>query len=120
MPAKWIVLLLVWPMLSHAHPFSKQECTEGANYIHRVAHYRDHGITEEQLLGIFDKDVQESQAIPPDERWFMQDEEDRMFLRAAVVNVFRKPGVAEEQAAEFYHKCVVRSESPSNASGLRI
>lgn len=108
MPAKWIALLLAWPLLSQSHTLSKQECSEGADYIQRAAHFRDRGISEAKFVGIFDKDVQETQATPPAQRWFIQDEGDRVFLRAAVVDVFQKPEAASKHAAEFYQACNTR------------
>lgn len=108
MSAKWIVLLLAWPLLSQSHSLSKQECSEGADYIQRAAHFRDRGVSEARFIGIFDRDVQESQATPAEQRWFIQDEEDRVFLRAAVVNVFQNPDAAGKHAAEFYHGCKAR------------
>ena len=110
MPAKWIALLLAWPLLSQSHTLSKQECSEGADYIQRAAHFRDRGVSEAKFIGIFDKDVQESKDTPPEQRWFMQDEEDRVFLRSAVVSVFQQPREARQHALEFYRACAVRGD----------
>lgn len=41
----------------------------------------------------------------------MQDEEDRVFLRAAVVSVFQQPRAADEHASAFYLACDVRGQS---------
>ena len=44
----------------------------------------------------------------------------RVFLRASFVNVLTPLGVAENIAAEFYLKFVVRAEPPSTETSLRI
>lgn len=103
-----VLPLLAFPLMATAHSLSIEECSEGADYILRAAHFRDRGISEARFIRIFDKDVQESQATPPEQRWFMQDEEDRIFLRAALLKVFQQPEAAGEHAAEFYHACNVR------------
>lgn len=114
------LFLLAFPLTSQSHSLSKQECAEGADCIQRAAHFRDHGVSEARFIGIFDKDAQESQATPPEQRWFMQDEEDRGFLRAAVVGVFQRPIAADEHAAEFYRMCDVRGEPSSAKFGLPV
>lgn len=120
MPTKYLALCFLWPLLSQSHSLSTQECSEGADYIQRAAHFRDRGVSEARFIGIFDKDVQQSQATPPEQRWFMQDEADRVFLRAAVVKVFQQPQAADEHAVEFYQMCQVRGEASSTEMGLRI
>ena len=113
------LFLLAFPLTSQSHSLSKQECAEGADYIQRAAHFRDHGVSEARFIGIFDKDAQESQATPPEQRWFMQDEEDRGFLRAAVVGVFQRPQGAGQHAEDFYLACDVRSDATKTDTGIR-
>ena len=112
------LILLAFPLSSQSHPLSKQECSEGADYIQRAANFRDHGVSEARFIGIFDKDVQESQATPPEQRWFMQDEEDRVFLRTAVVGVFKRPKQPALHKEEFYKACKIRSAASSSETGL--
>ncbi len=113
------LILLAFPLSSQSHPLSKQECSEGADYIQRAATFRDHGVSEARFIGIFDKDVQESQATPPEQRWFMQDEEDRVFLRAAVVGVFQRPREAGQHAVDFYLACEVRGDATKTGAGMQ-
>lgn len=114
------LILLAFPLTSQSHPLSKQECAEGADYIQRAANFRDHGVSEVRFIGIFDKDVQESQATPPEQRWFMQDEEDRVFLRAAVVGVFQRPKQPALHKEEFYTACKIRSAVSLSETGFFI
>ncbi len=95
--------------MATAHELSVQECREGADYIRNAALSREHGMSESAFMDIFDNDLAMIQSIPKELRWFVQDDEDADFLRAALNQVFRQPKAPAEHAMDFAHACVVRA-----------
>ena len=92
-----------------AHELSLQECREGADYIRNAAISREHGMSEAAFMDIFDNDLAMIMAIPKELRWFVQDDDDATFLRAALNQVFQYPKTPAEHALDFAHACMVRA-----------
>lgn len=95
--------------MASAHELSLQECREGADYIRNAALSRDNGMAEAAFMDIFDNDLAMIMAIPKELRWFVQDDDDASFLRAALNQVFRQPKEPSEHAMEFAHACMARA-----------
>lgn len=104
-----LALNLSGPVAS-AHELSLQECREGADYIRNAAISREHGMSENAFMDIFDNDLAMIKAIPKELRWFVQDDDDAAFLRAALNKVFQQPMAPSEHAMDFAHACVARSQ----------
>ncbi len=95
--------------VASAHELTVQECREGADYIRNAAISRDNGMSEAKFMDIFDNDLAMIMAIPKELRWFVQDEDDAAFLRAALNEVFRHPKDPAEHGKEFIHACLAKS-----------
>lgn len=104
-----LALNLSGPVAS-AHELSLQECREGADYIRNAALSREHGMSETAFMEIFDNDLAMIKGIPKELRWFVQDDDDAAFLRAALNKVFQQPMSPSEHAMDFAHACVARSQ----------
>lgn len=104
-----LALNLSGPVAS-AHELSLQECREGADYIRNAAISREHGMSETAFMDIFDNDLAMIKAIPKELRWFVQDDEDAAFLRAALNKVFQQPMAPSEHAMDFAHTCMGRAQ----------
>jgi hypothetical protein len=55
-----------------------------------------------------EEDIQLIQAFPPQLRWFVQDDEDALFLLGATTRVFDLPRKAEVHRGEFLVACLER------------
>ncbi len=97
------------PSPAGAHALSIQECAEGSDYIRNAALSRDGGMSEHAFMEVFDTDLVMLMAIPPTLRWFVQDDEDAEFLRAALHEVFRRPRDPETHAQTFAEVCLLRA-----------
>src|SRR5260221_5806483 len=91
-----IVLVFVIASLSpgvnsQAHPLSKEECTEGSDFIKNAASSRDNGMGAMAFIGKLGQDFVAIRSFPPALRWFVQDQQDEDFLLEAVVEVFEQP-----------------------------
>ncbi len=95
--------------VASAHELTVQECREGADYIRNAAISRDNGMSEAKFMDIFDNDLAMIMAIPKELRWFVQDEDDAAFLRAALSEVFRHPKDPAEHGKAFTHACLAKS-----------
>jgi hypothetical protein len=115
-----LLILLAFPLLATAHSLSKEECGEGADYIRHAALSRDAGMTEAQFLEVFDNDLVLLMAIPPSLRWFVQDDDDTEFLRAALLDVYRNPKTPDQHAINFANACLVRAGEPELNGTVRI
>ncbi len=85
---------------------SEDECREGSEFIQNAAHSRNNGITKFHLLEQFDADIITIQSFPPEYRWFVQDKEDEVFLRSALLGVFDDPKTPEKHATDFLSDCM--------------
>ena len=97
------------PSPASAHALSKQECSEGSDYIRNAALSRDGGMSEISFMEVFDNDLVMLMAIPPTLRWFVQDDEDAEFLRSALHEVFRTPRDPDTHAENFAEVCLLRA-----------
>lgn len=93
------------PCTVPAHDLSLRECQEGRDFIRNAALSRDDGLDREAFIVRFDEDVELIQKYPPDLRWFVQDESDRLLLRAAAEQVFDAPEDPERHAERFLESC---------------
>lgn len=107
------------PHLAYAHALTKQECSEGSDFIRNAALSRDSGISENSFMEIFDNDLELLKSIPTSLRWFVQDDDDAEFLRAALHEFFRKPREPEMHAQAFGEVCLLRSREWSTKGKLR-
>ena len=107
------------PHLANAHALSTQECTEGSDFIRNAALSRDSGMSEISFMEVFDNDLELLKSIPTSLRWFVQDDEDAEFLRAALHEVFRKPREPEMHAEAFGQVCLLRSREWNTKGMLR-
>jgi hypothetical protein len=101
-----LLTLMLIPALSIAHQPSRQECTEGGDFIKNAALARDRGMPEESFIAKIQDDLEVIKAFPPQLRWFVQDDEAAEFLLAAATDVFRNPKAAPKHQAEFIKACL--------------
>lgn len=115
-------LLFLWtlPMLATAHTLSIEECSEGSDYIRNAALSRDGGISEAKFFEVFDHDLVLLMAIPPALRWFVQDDDDAEFLRAALLDVYHSPKLPQLHAENFAAACAARTEQREMSGTVRI
>lgn len=104
-----LLVLLLLPLLASAHSLSREECSEGSDYIRNAALSRDGGMAESQFLDVFEHDLVLLMAIPPSLRWFVQDDDDADFLRAALLDVYRNPKTPQQHAEHFAQACLLRA-----------
>lgn len=87
----WIVLLL-FAAPCFAHERTSDECREAADMVMHFAQARDaKALDKATALQQFDDAVQAVSGFPPEQRWFIEDDEDVALLRGAVVQVFDNP-----------------------------
>ena len=103
-----LLMLLAFPLLASAHTPSQDECREGSDYIRNAALSRDGGMPESKFLEVFERDLVLLMAVPPSLRWFVQDDDDADFLRAALLDVYRAPKDPDQHAEQFAQACLVR------------
>lgn len=101
--------LSLLPAISGAHPHSAAECAEGGDFIGNAARARDNGVSEADFIGRIQDDIEAIQALPPQVRWFVEDDEDAQFLLAAATDVFRNPKETHAHRADFIKACLRRS-----------
>lgn len=104
-----LLILLAFPLMASAHSLSKEECSEGSDYIRNAALSRDGGMSETAFLDVFEHDLVLLMAIPPSLRWFVQDADDADFMRAALLDVYRAPKAPDQHAEHFLQACAVRA-----------
>lgn len=114
-----LAVCLICPHPVDAHVLSKQECSEGSDFIRNAALSRDRGMSETSFMEVFDDDLVTLKSIPAAFRWFVQDDEDAEFLRAALLEVFRRPSAPERHAEVFEEICLLRSGDWNNKGSLR-
>lgn len=91
---------------AHAHERTDKECREAGDMIEHVAQARDSGSrTLAQTLADFRADIIAISQFPPEQRWFVEDEDDARVLLNGVERVWRAPKSPREQGDEFYEDC---------------
>lgn len=115
-----LLFLLAFPLMANAHTLSTEECSEGSDYIRNAALSRDGGMSEAKFFEVFDHDLVLLMAIPPSLRWFVQDDDDADFLRAALLDVYRNPKMPQQHAENFAVACSVRMGDPEVNRKVRI
>lgn len=101
-----LLVLMLAPAICVAHRFSVTECTEGGDFIKNAALARDGGISESRFIDKIHEDILVIQGLPPQLRWFVQDEEDAEFLLTAATNVFQNPKEAGAHQMDFVSACL--------------
>lgn len=99
-------LVLTVPGLTAGHSLSVSECSEGGEFIRHAAMSRDAGVSKEFFMGKFTEDVALIQSVPPNLRWFVQDEADERLLARAAARVFDQPTTPEQHEAAFIIECL--------------
>lgn len=93
------------PTSAGAHELSLGECQEARDFIRNAALSRDSGLSRSEFMGRFDDDIALIRFYPPDLRWFVQDDDDEQFLRAAAEQVFDAPDEPERHGEAFLGAC---------------
>ncbi len=88
---------------------SVETCFEGSDFIANAAIARENGMARETFVARVEADLVMIRAYPPEMRWFVMDEDDERFLRAAVVDVFDSPRSPESHRARFLDACFSRA-----------
>ena len=94
---------------ANAHPLSRQECTEGSDFIRNAALSRDNGMDGMTFLNRAIEDIATIKAFPPSLRWFVQDQSDEDYLLAAVSRVFSTPAEPRTHESDFLTDCMKRA-----------
>lgn len=100
----WAVLLAAGQAI--AHPVSRQECSEGSDFIRNAALSRDNGMDGMSFMNRAIEDFQTIKAFPPSLRWFVQDERDEDFLLKAISAVFSSPREPAAHQRDFLAACL--------------
>src|SRR4051812_43129010 len=90
---QWIVTACASALLgiaidAAAHPLSREECSEGSDFIKNAALSRENGMDGGTFLSRTIEDLSLIKSFPPSMRWFVQDESDEDYLLKAVADVF--------------------------------
>lgn len=88
-----------------AHRPSGRECTEASEFIRNAALARDNGTSRREFVERLEADLLVIRAFPAELRWFVQDDDDERFLRAAVARVFDTTLGPAALEAEFRERC---------------
>jgi hypothetical protein len=94
---------------ANAHPLTRQECTEGSDFIKNAALSRDNGMDGMKFLTRIIDDFEAIKSFPPELRWFVQDEQDEDYLLKAVAEVFQNPKDPQAHQRDFFSECLVRT-----------
>jgi hypothetical protein len=97
------------PYVAAAHDLTLDECLEGSDFILHAAMSRENGMTREAFLGRMESDIRAIQQIPPQLRWFVQDQDDEELLTHAAQLVFDLPREPESHQSEFLAACAARA-----------
>lgn len=115
-----LLFLLAFPLMATAHTLSIEECSEGSDYIRNAALSRDGGMSEAKFFEVFDHDLELLMTIPPSLRWFVQDDDDAEFLRAAILDVYHYPKTPQQHAENFAVACSERTDEREVNDTVRI
>jgi hypothetical protein len=102
---------LFFSVPAQAHPLSKQECTEGSDFIRNAALSRENGIDGMTFLTKTIEDLELIKSFPAELRWFVQDQNDEDYLLRAVAEVFENPRDPQVHQRRFFGDCLVRTTS---------
>ena len=94
-----------------AHPLSREECTEGSDFIKNAALSRENGMDGMTFLARTIEDLTLIKAFPPALRWFVQDQHDEDYLLAAVADVFSHPLEPQVHQRRFFGECITRTSA---------
>ena len=101
------VMYLIWPVQrALSHSISRNECSEGSEFIRNAALSRDNGLSRDDYLSQLRGDLQSIRAFPPELRWFVQDEEDEALLISAAIDVFDDPHPPDQHRRAFLQRCL--------------
>ena len=92
-----------------AHPLSREECTEGSDFIKNAALSRENGMDGMTFLARTIDDLALIKSFPPTLRWFVQDQHDEDYLLAAVAEVFSNPQEPQMHQRRFFGECITRT-----------
>jgi hypothetical protein len=94
-----------------AHPLSREECTEGSDFIKNAALSRENGMDGMTFLARTIEDLALIKSFPPALRWFVQDQHDEDYLLAAVADVFSHPLEPQLHQRRFFGECITRTSA---------
>jgi hypothetical protein len=94
-----------------AHPLSREECTEGSDFIKNAALSRENGMDGMTFLARTIEDLALIKSFPPTLRWFVQDQHDEDYLLAAVADVFSNPREPQMHQSRFFGECITRTSA---------
>ena len=94
-----------------AHPLSRQECSEGSDFIKNAALSRENGMDGGTFLTRTIEDLSLIKSFPPSMRWFVQDQNDEDYLLKAVAEVFSSPREPQLHQSSFFGECITRAAS---------
>lgn len=109
LPAGIALIAVIATGSASAHPLSRQECSEGSDFIRNAALSRDNGIDGMMFLSRAIDDIAAIRSFPRELRWFVQDERDEDFLLKAISRVFSEPLDPQSHQREFLAACLQRS-----------
>ncbi|HXC40568.1 MAG TPA: hypothetical protein VN667_16640 [Burkholderiales bacterium] len=92
-----------------AHPLSRQECTEGSDFIRNAALSRNNGMEGTRFISSTLADFEAIKSFPPQLRWFVQDDQDEAYLLRAVTDVFENPREPDTHQQAFLAQCLERA-----------
>ena len=92
-----------------AHPLSRQECSEGSDFIKNAALSRENGMDGGTFLTRTIEDLSLIKSFPPSMRWFVQDQNDEDYLLKAVAEVFSSPREPQLHQSSFFGECITRA-----------
>jgi hypothetical protein len=92
-----------------AHPLTREECTEGSDFIKNAALSRENGMDGMTFLAQTIADLAAIKSFPPALRWFVQDQHDEDYLLAAVAEVFSHPREPQLHQRSFFGECITRT-----------
>jgi hypothetical protein len=102
-------LAVTLPMGASAGHSTIVECIEGSDFIANAAASRDNGMSRKDYLARLESDFVTIRAFPVALRWFVKDNDDERFLRAAAVDVFDRPLAPDRHRDRFFAACVSRA-----------
>lgn len=94
-----------------AHPLSREECSEGSDFIKNAALSRENGMDGMSFLAQTIADLAAIKSFPPSLRWFVQDQTDEDYLLKAVADVFSNPREPLAHQSHFFGDCVTRTSA---------
>jgi len=96
---------------AHAHPLSREECSEGSDFIRNAALSRENGMDGSTFLTRTIEDLSLIKSFPPALRWFVQDQNDEDYLLKALAEVFSSPREPQLHQSTFFGECITRAGS---------